>query len=103
LANGDLLKLSHRFRGYRDLYAFALNTIAIIAGVAVFIAAEIDGVHLAGLFVGKAMSLASMAGATLILIPLWTAIRQNAFQLARILVAGQVALVLVGRFPCSSP
>jgi cytochrome d ubiquinol oxidase subunit II len=83
--------------------AISLNIMAIVSGVAVFIAAEIDGLQLAGLFAAKSLSLASMAGATLILIPLWTAIRQNAFQLARILVAGQVALVLVGWFRLQFP
>jgi cytochrome d ubiquinol oxidase subunit II len=83
--------------------AMILNIIAIIAGVAVFIAAEIDGLELARLFAARALSLASMGGATLILVPLWIAIRQNSFQLARVLVAGQVGLVLIGWFRLQFP
>jgi len=53
---------------------------------------------LARLFIGKAMSLASMIGATLLLVPLWIAIRRDAVHSARILVAAQVGLVLIGWF-----
>ena len=83
--------------------ALILNALAIVVGVAVFIAAEIDDLQLAQLFAGKALSLASMIGATLILIPLWIAIRRNAVQSARALVAAQVALVLVGWFRLQFP
>jgi cytochrome d ubiquinol oxidase subunit II len=83
--------------------AMILNMIAIIAGIGVFIAAEIEGLQLARLFAAKALSLASMLGATLILVPLWVAIRRNAFQLARMMVAGQVGLVLIGWFRLQFP
>jgi cytochrome bd ubiquinol oxidase subunit II len=83
--------------------ALILNALAIVVGVAVFIAAEIDGLQLAWLFAGKPLSLATMIGATLILIPLWIAIRINAVQAARAFVAAQVALVLIGWFRLQFP
>jgi cytochrome d ubiquinol oxidase subunit II len=83
--------------------AVALNALAIIVGVAVFIAAEISGLQLARLFTGNALSLACMIGATVILIPLWIAVRRNAVQAARAFGAAQVALVLIGWFRLQFP
>ena len=83
--------------------ALVLNALAIFLGAAVFVAAEIDGLALAGLFIGKALSLASMIGATLLLVPLWIAIRRDAVQSARILVAAQVGLILIGWFRLQFP
>ena len=83
--------------------AMVLNVIAIFVGGAVFIAAELNGLPLARLFAGKAISLASMIGATIILAPLWMAVRSNRVQLARVLVAAQVGLVLIGWFRLQFP
>ena len=83
--------------------ARTLNGLALFAGAAVFIAAEIDGLELTRLFAGKALSLASMIGATIILVPLWIAIMRNAVHMARILVAAQVGLVLIGWFRLHFP
>lgn len=83
--------------------AMVCNALAVVVGALVFIAAEIDGLNLMRLFAGKVISLASMIGATLILIPLWIAIRRNAVNLARIMVAAQVALVLIGWFRLQFP
>ncbi|HET8564739.1 MAG TPA: cytochrome d ubiquinol oxidase subunit II [Candidatus Binatia bacterium] len=80
-----------------------LNGLALFAGAAVFIAAEIDGLELTRLFAGKALSLASMIGATIILVPLWIVIMRNAVHMARILVAAQVGLVLIGWFRLHFP
>ena len=44
-----------------------------------------------------------MIGATVILIPLWMAVRRNAVQAARAFVAAQVALVLIGWFRLHFP
>ena len=90
-------------RGIFVRRAIVLNVLAILAGVAVFIAAEVDGLSLARLFAGRALSLASMAGATIILAPLWIAVRRNRVQMARILVAAQVGLVLIGWFRLQFP
>jgi cytochrome bd ubiquinol oxidase subunit II len=76
--------------------ALILNAVAIVVGLAVFIAAQVDDLQLARLFVGNSLSLACMIGATLLLIPLWIAIRKDAVQGARAFVAAQVALVLIG-------
>jgi len=83
--------------------AMVLNALAIFAGIAVFIAAERDGLALARLFAGKRLSLASMVGSTIILVPLWVAVRRNRVQMARILVAAQVGLVLIGWFRLQFP
>lgn len=83
--------------------ALFLNALAVFVGGLVFVAAQIDGLELARLFVEKALSLASMIGATLILVPLWGAIRRDRVQIARILVAAQVGLVLIGWFRLQYP
>jgi cytochrome d ubiquinol oxidase subunit II len=83
--------------------ALFLNALAVLVGALVFVAAEINGLALVRLFVGKAISVTSMIGATLILVPLWTAIRRNRVQIARILVAAQVGLVLIGWFRLQYP
>jgi cytochrome d ubiquinol oxidase subunit II len=83
--------------------ALLLNALAVLVGALVFVAAELSGLALVRLFAGKAISLASMIGATLILVPLWIAIRRNRLQIARVLVATQVALVLIGWFRLHYP
>ena len=79
------------------------NALAIIVGIAVFAAAELEGLALARLFAGKTLSLGSMTAATVILLPLWIAVRRNRVQLARMLVAIQVGLVLIGWFRLQYP
>ena len=83
--------------------AMVANALAIVAGLGVFIAAEFDGLPLARVFAGRALSLVSMLGATLILFPLWIAIRRDRVQIARLLVAAQVGLVLIGWFRLQYP
>jgi cytochrome d ubiquinol oxidase subunit II len=80
-----------------------LNALAVFVGALVFGAAHMDGLELVRLFAAKAVSPAAMLGATLILMPLWIAIRRDAVQIARILVAGQVGLVLIGWFRLQYP
>jgi cytochrome d ubiquinol oxidase subunit II len=83
--------------------AQVLNVMAMVAGCLVFAAAEIDGLPLASLFMGHALSLGSMTAATLILIPLWAAIRKGATSAARVLAAIQVGIVLAGWFRLQFP
>src|SRR5918995_6700014 len=83
--------------------AVILNALAVFVGALVFIAAEVDGLELIRFFAGRALSLGSMIGATLILVPLWIAVRRNAVQIARILAAAQVALVLFRWFRLQFP
>ncbi|HEX2241681.1 MAG TPA: cytochrome d ubiquinol oxidase subunit II, partial [Gammaproteobacteria bacterium] len=83
--------------------ALFLNALAVVVGALVSVAAEVNGLALVRVFAGKAISLASMIGATLILVPLWTAIGRNRVQVARLLVAAQVGLVLIGWFRLQYP
>ncbi|HWO40297.1 MAG TPA: cytochrome d ubiquinol oxidase subunit II [Candidatus Eisenbacteria bacterium] len=83
--------------------AIITNVLAILAGIAVFLAAEFDGLALARMFAGRALSLGSMIGATVLLVPLWVAVKRHRTHLARVLVAGQVALVLIGWFRLQYP
>lgn len=83
--------------------AVILNVLAIFVGGAVFVTAELNGLPLARLFAGKFLSLASMIGATIILVPLWGAIRSDRVQMARVFVAAQVGLVLIGWFRLQFP
>jgi cytochrome d ubiquinol oxidase subunit II len=83
--------------------ALLSNALAVLTGALVFVAAEIEGLELMRLFGARALSLASMIGATLILVPLWIAIGKSAVHSARILVAAQVGLVLIGWFRLQFP
>jgi cytochrome d ubiquinol oxidase subunit II len=83
--------------------ALVLNALAILVGMGVFVAAELEGLPLARLFAGRGLSLASMIGATVILLPLWMAVRRDSAQMARILVAVQVGLVLIGWYRLQYP
>ena len=83
--------------------ARVLNALAIIVGIAVFLAAEIDGLPLARLFAGRLVSLGAMTGATVILAPLWIAIRRDRVQAARVFAAAQVGLVLIGWYRLQYP
>ena len=83
--------------------ALVLNALAILVGIAVFAAAELEGLPLARLFAERRLSLGSMIGATVILLPLWLAVRRDAAHAARILVAAQVGLVLVGWYRLQYP
>ena len=58
--------------------ALVLNALAILVGIAVFAAAELEGLPLARLFAERRLSLGSMIGATVILLPLWIAVRRDA-------------------------
>jgi cytochrome d ubiquinol oxidase subunit II len=83
--------------------ALVLNGLAIPAGLCVFVAAEMDGLELARIFIERRLSLASMIGATVLFIPLWIAVRRDASQSARIFAAAQVGLILTGWFRLQFP
>jgi cytochrome d ubiquinol oxidase subunit II len=83
--------------------AVIANVLAIAVGITVFVAAQIDGLVLARLFAASTVSVGSMIGATVMLLPLWVAIGKNRVQIARILVAVQVGLVLIGWFRLQFP
>ena len=90
-------------RGIFTSRAMIANALAILIGVTVFVTAEIDGLALARLFAARVVSVGSMISATVILLPLWIAIRKNRVQMARVLVAVQVGLVLIGWFRLQFP
>jgi cytochrome d ubiquinol oxidase subunit II len=90
-------------RGIFTRRAMIANALAILIGVTVFVTAEIDGLALARLFAARVVSVGSMISATVILLPLWIAIRKNRVQMARVLVAVQVGLVLIGWFRLQFP
>ena len=90
-------------RGIFTRRAMIANALAILIGVSVFVTAEIDGLALTRLFAARVVSVGSMISATVILLPLWIAIRKNRVQMARVLVAVQVGLVLIGWFRLQFP
>jgi cytochrome d ubiquinol oxidase subunit II len=83
--------------------ALILNVLAVVVGIAVFITAELEGLPLARLFFGSKVSLGAMMVATALLAPLWIAIRRDAVQAARLLVAAQVGVVLIGWYRLQYP
>jgi cytochrome d ubiquinol oxidase subunit II len=90
-------------RGIFFARARALNVLAVLAGLWMFVSAEISGLGLVGVFVSHAPSLLAMSGATVLLVPLWWSIRKGFAQWPRILVASQVALILAGWFWLNFP
>jgi cytochrome d ubiquinol oxidase subunit II len=76
--------------------ARALNVIAIVSGVLVFMAAEVDGLSLITIFTSDAFALACMALASVFFMPLWFCIWRGRVQWARVFVASQVGLILLG-------
>lgn len=83
--------------------AKSFNIAAVLAGILVFGSAQSEGLPLAGLFVHKPLSALSMAGATLILFPLWTALKSRRMFYLRGLAAAQVVFVLAGWFSLQFP
>lgn len=80
-----------------------LNLLAVAAGLLVFAAAHLDGLDLAAMFFSHPIAIVAMALTTLLLAPLWQSIRSGWTQTARVLVASQVALILIGWFSLQFP
>ena len=83
--------------------ALAANVAAIVSGSLVFVAGEADGLPLISFFLGDKLALACVVLATALLAPLWLAVGRGAWQLARVAVAAQVALILLGWFRLQLP
>jgi cytochrome d ubiquinol oxidase subunit II len=83
--------------------AKAANIAAIASGIAVFLASASDGVNLFSIFTSDVFALACMALATLSVVPLWLCIGKNLVQLARLTVAVEVGLILIGWFKIQYP
>lgn len=79
------------------------NGAAVLTGVLVFMAAELDSLPLLYLFARDPWSLGCMIAATLLLFPLWVGIETGRVQIIRGLVASQVGLVLLGWFKLQFP
>lgn len=79
------------------------NGAAVVVGGLVFLCAHLDGVELMRRFAANPVCVGSMGGATLLLAPLWLAIRRDAVQMARVLAAAQVGLILLGWFRVQFP
>lgn len=79
------------------------NGVAVIIGALVFLCAYLDGVELTHRFATNPVCVGCMGGATLLLVPLWFAIRKGAVYQARVLAASQVGLILLEWFRVQFP
>jgi cytochrome d ubiquinol oxidase subunit II len=83
--------------------AKALNIAAFVCGGLVFIAAEVQNIHLAHWIFGNAISLTAVIAASISLILLWITISKGKKMIARIFAAFQVTMILLSvgyrRFP----
>lgn len=77
------------------LKAKVLNIAAFICGGLVFIAAEIQHIHLAYWIFGNAISLIAVIAASVSLVLLWISIRLGRKMIARIFAAFQVTMILL--------
>ena len=83
--------------------ARTINAVAMACGLFVFIAAEIDDLHLLRLFLSDRFACICLVLATLILPPLWYGLKRRYARRCRFLVAGQVGLILLGWFQLQFP
>ncbi|HEY5039907.1 MAG TPA: cytochrome d ubiquinol oxidase subunit II [bacterium] len=83
--------------------ARTFNLAAVAAGTLVFASAQVDGFPLLSLFWSKPFSALCMGIASLILIPLWIALKARWNYRLRALAIGQVVLVLLGWFNLQFP
>lgn len=84
-------------------YARALVVTLISSGLLVFIAGEIDGMHLFNQFINSPGSIASVVLATIMIPALWWSIKkQNAFWI-RLIAGAQTVSVLIGWFLIQYP
>lgn len=72
------------------------NLLAIVAGLAVFVFAELEGLPVVRIFLEDAKSGGCVAVATLFLLPLWISVRRGNVMFSRLFVASIVALVVLG-------
>lgn len=75
--------------------AVIMNAIAVGCGGLVFLAAEIEKVHLAHWIFGNPVSLVAVIAASLSLVLLWYLLSKGNTQIIRILAAFQVTMILV--------
>ncbi len=75
--------------------AAIMNAVAVGCGGLVFIAAEVEQVHLAHWLFGNAVSLTAIVAASLSLILLWYLLRKGYTRMIRIPAAFQVTMILI--------
>lgn len=80
-----------------------LSGVALVVGALVFVTSEISGSELNVLFAESFVSLGAMLVATILFLPLFRMIRLRRLQLARLMVAAQVGLILIGWFALQFP
>lgn len=84
-------------------YSRILVIALVVAGMIVFLAAEIDGLHLLAQFTGSPVSIASMVLATLLLPVLWRSISRQNTTWIRLIAGAQTVFVLLGWFMIQYP
>jgi cytochrome bd ubiquinol oxidase subunit II len=75
--------------------AVIMNAVAVGCGGLVFLAAEIENVHLAHWLFGNPVSFSALIAASLSLVWLWYLLRKGNTQVIRILAAFQVIMILI--------
>jgi len=75
--------------------AVIMNAVAVGCGGLVFLAAEVENVHLAHWIFGNPVSLIAVIAASLSLVLLWYLLRQGKTNVIRILAAFQVTMILI--------
>lgn len=84
-------------------YAKTWVVVLVLSGALVFIASEVDGLHLFNLFINSPVSIASVVLATLLIPALWWSIHKHHALLIRLIAGAQTVLVLLGWFAIQYP
>src|ERR1700761_6341347 len=75
--------------------AVIMNAVAVGFGGLVFLAAEVENVHLAHWIFGNPVSLTAVIAASLSLVLLWYLLRKGKYKIIRLLAGFQVTMILV--------
>ncbi|MEW6056396.1 MAG: cytochrome d ubiquinol oxidase subunit II [Bdellovibrionota bacterium] len=79
------------------------NIASVFAGGLVFLSGELSAAHLLQSFFERPLSLACMAFATLLLIPLWKSLESNQIVTSRVVAVSQVSFILLGWYAVQYP
>lgn len=72
------------------------NIVAVVSGIGVFIAANLQGLALHEMYLSSPIALASVIIASILVPLLWRTLNQGHYQWARILAGAEVAMILLG-------
>lgn len=75
----------------------------VIAGLLVFLSAELYSIHFFKMFFSSGLSVVCVVAATLVIPVLWYSIKSHNVQLTRLLAGAQVACILAGWFAVQLP